>query len=469
MPTMEDIQVESDLEGLTLDILGQAERINRLYTQLTLCFPVRDDSLSFRAEVIDNLERGLVRLSKEFPWIAGKVVQDDDVFKVIPAKTALSLVVKELRDYDTVSTWDELKHANFPFHMLDEDVVAPCKTMVEPEAERPVLMVQANFVRGGLLLTVNAQHGSMDMAGQGQVVALFAKACRGEEFTKDEVEIGNMRRTGRIPISDHEIAYHCEPPNPRQEEVAQDAKPHEAQPTTPLDALVWAYFDFSAASLSSLKEVATQTLNTLNCTYPGFVSTDDVLTAFIWQSITRAREPRLDHPWATVTTLSRNVDIRRYYDLPSTYPGLMTSETRHPCRVDDIVEHRPFGVVASGLRAALNPALLRMGVQSRATAIARNREAVLQRNIAAMSDPRFDVRLSSWAKEKLYDLDFGPCLGKPEAVRRPKFGNGAREGLVYFLPKGRDGSIVVGICLRQEDMDRLRTDKEVLRCATWIG
>ena len=467
MVAMNDYHIHAHFKELPLDILGQAERINRLYTQITLCFPVREDTLSLRTGIISNLERGLAQLSKSFPWIAGKVVQNDGAFKIVPAETALSLEVKH--DYDTVPTWDKLNQANFPFRMLDEDVVAPCKTMVEPEAQRPVLMVQANFVKGGLLLSFNAQHGSMDMTGQGQIITLFAKACRGDDYTEDELGTGNMHRTGRIPIPDDEAPDHPDSPKSEQEEVTRkveaNAKSGERQPATPSGTLVWAYLDFPASSLSRLKEIASENL-TADVT---FVSTDDVLTAFIWQSMTRARQPRLDSPRSTPTTLTRNVDVRRHFDLPSTYPGLMATATSHKYSVDDIVHHKSLGAVASELRTALKPDLLRNSAELQATVIVRNKDAATHRSIAALSDPSLDVRLSSWAKEKLYDLDFGPCLRQPEAVRRPRFRNGAREGLVYLLPKGRDGGIVVGICLREEDMERLRTDKEVVRWSKWIG
>ncbi|KAK7725796.1 hypothetical protein SLS63_007951, partial [Diaporthe eres] len=420
-------------------------------------------------EIIHNLEIGLARLSKEFSWVTGKVIQVDEHFNITPAKTSLGLVVKELQDDVTVPTWDELREADFPFRMLDEDVAAPCKTLVEPDSERPVLLVQANFVKGGLLLTFNAQHGSMDMAGQAQVITLFAKACRGEAFAKDEVEVSNMRRTDRIPIADDKTPDASESPKPRPEGLAQDveanAKPRKPQPSSPSADLVWAYLDFPAASLSSLKKLAIQTLTP----HVAFVSTDDVLTSFIWQSITRARHSRLDSPRSTPTTLTRNVDVRRHFDLPPTYPGLMTTATSHTYPVNDLVNQETLGAVASGLRAALSPDSLRHNAIVQATAIARNKDAAAQRSIAALSNPSFDVRLSSWAKENLYDLDFGPCLGQPEAVRRPKFMNGAREGLVYFLPKGREGDIVVGVCLREEDMKRLRMNGDVIQWSKWIG
>lgn len=466
---MDESEVEKDLPGVHLDNLGQTERINSLYTQITFCFPIRIDGTSSPREIVDNLERALTRLGIEFPWVTGKVIKNDDGFKILPAETSPRLVTKQLQDDASVPTWDELKHANFPFRMLNEDVVAPCKTMLEPDTDRPVLLVQANFVKGGFLLTFNAQHGSMDMAGQGQVITLFAKACRGEDFTKDEVVIGNMQRENRIPIPDNKGPTQFDSSKSKPPGVVQDsegnAKPRQVQPSMPSDALLWAYLDFTSASLSRLKELASRALSS----EVTFVSTDDVLTAFIWQSITRARQPRLGSPRLMPTTLTRNVDVRRHFDLPPTYPGMMTTATSHTYAVDDLVNQKPLGYVASGLRTALSRDSLRSNTVNQATAIARNKDAAAQRSVAVLSDPTLDVRLSSWAKEKLYDLDFGPCLGQPEAVRRPMFMHGAREGLVYFLPKDRDGGIMVGISLRQEDMERLRTDDVVLRFSRWVG
>jgi hypothetical protein len=89
----------------------------------------------------------------------------------------------------------------------------------------------------------------------------------------------------------------------------------------------------------------------------------------------------------------------------------------------------------------------------------------------AGSSLNLDVRLSSWAKEICYDLDFGFGFGfgKPKAVRRPAFTEGAREGLVYFLPKTLDGEIAVGVCLREADLERLKTDEEFAKFGRYIG
>lgn len=54
-------------------------------------------------------------------------------------------------------------------------------------------------------------------------------------------------------------------------------------------------------------------------------------------------------------------------------------------------------------------------------------------------------------------------------MRRPRLEEGVREGLVYFLPKRLDGEFVVGVCLRGEDLGRLREDREFGRFGEYIG
>lgn len=54
-------------------------------------------------------------------------------------------------------------------------------------------------------------------------------------------------------------------------------------------------------------------------------------------------------------------------------------------------------------------------------------------------------------------------------MRRPLFIEGAREGLVYFLPRTLDGEITVGVFLRDEDLERLKGVEEFAEFGTYIG
>jgi hypothetical protein len=465
---MVTLGIASDLDNFHLDIFGQGPRINRLYTQITLCFPLPGNSSVSDLELINIFTKGIEQLSANFPWVAGKVVNEHGSFKIKPFENTTRLVVKDYRNDRSAPTWDTLRRANFPFSMLDECIIAPRKTLAVsdvsdvPNSELPVFLIQVNFITSGLLLTINGQHGSMDMTGQGQIMHLFAKACRNEPFTPSELSIGNMDRKNIIDLLDDDT------PGPELDhqilkDTTSDGGGQAVQPQTQPSECIWAYFTFPATSLAALKSLAMKTIPSGS----NFVSTDDVLSAFIWQSITRVRLPRLGSPSTLNSALSRNVDARRYLSIPSTYPGFITSSTLHTSAIGALVKE-PLGSIAAQLRSALDPASIRYRMRASATRISNYGEEQ-KPSVAATSVPELDIRLSSWAKENCYDLDFGFGIGKPEAVRRPRFAAGAREGLVYFLPRALDGEIAVGVCLRDDDLERLKADEEFTKFATYIG
>lgn len=85
----------------------------------------------------------------------------------------------------------------------------------------------------------------------------------------------------------------------------------------------------------------------------------------------------------------------------------------------------------------------------------------------ATLDPSADFMFSSWAKLDCYELDFHLGLGKPDAVRRPRFE--PVESLIYLMPRTLDGKIAAVVCLRDEDMERLRADEEFPKYERYIA
>ncbi|PPQ94381.1 hypothetical protein CVT25_002440 [Psilocybe cyanescens] len=242
---------------------------------------------------------------------------------------------------------DAMRSAHFLFTLLSESLLCPRTTLhlsISPLQTSPVLVLQATFVQGGMLLMLVAQHNVMDMTSQALVVKLFDKACKGETFGEEEIREGNVNREHAIPQldSDGEEDYTPGPQLVRAPSLQTD-------PTPPPPNCTWAYFSFSAASLAALKNLAVPTLPSST----DFISTDDVLTAFIWQHITRARLPRLSLPADSTnsestqhnretstrtststrrSTLARAIDPRRFMGLPDTYPGLVQNMTRNAPR-----------------------------------------------------------------------------------------------------------------------------------------
>jgi trichothecene 3-O-acetyltransferase len=259
LPDMDGPAIVKDLNDY-LDILGQ-QPLLKIYTQICFCFSVAD--ASSHSAIINTLTNGLERLSASFPWLAGKVVNEGSgegnsgIFKIIPLETIPRLVVKDLRHDPSIQTMDALRGANFPFSMLDETVIAPCKTLLGSSDESasdpaPVFLLQANFITGGLLLTFVGQHNTMDMTGQGQITHLFSKACRNEQFTSEELSSGNLARRNLIPLLDDsykqgpELARQIVKPTPSHP-ISNGTTGHLAPPPPP--KCTWTYFTFHPTSL----------------------------------------------------------------------------------------------------------------------------------------------------------------------------------------------------------------------------
>lgn len=447
-----------------LDVMGQQPFLHKLYTQLCCIFAVADDTTHKR--VIATLRDGLDRLAESFPWLAGDVINEGasegytGVYRIVPSGK-IPLIARDLRGNPSAPTMDDLRRANCPMSMLDEKLIAPCLTLNLPgntiglaADSAPAFAVQANFVEGGLMLVIVGQHNVMDMTGQGHVMDLMSKACHNQPFTPDEILIGNPDRTKTIPLLDD--AY-----EPGSELDPQIVKPKpEVSKDSPSQSS-WAYATFSAASLATLKSLATKTMTQSS----GFVSTDDTVSAFIWQCISRARILRLDP--SSQSTFARAVDVRQRMGFPATYPGVLQNMTYNSDTLQSLTD-KPLGAIASDLRAQLDPKVTDLAYNTRAMAtfIARAADKT-KLSVTACVDIPSGLMLSSWAKIDAYDLDFNLGLGKPEAVRRPCFV--PFESLIYLMPKSPNGEMAVAICLRDEDWRRLKVDEEFNKYARYVG
>jgi hypothetical protein len=363
------------LTDFPLDILGQQSRINRVYTQITFCFPLVGDGSYLQSDTVNTVENGFQRLSENFPWIAGKIANDNGTFKIKPTDSPPRVVIKDYTKDPSVPNWNTLLQANCPFIMLDGSILAPCKTPETSSKGLLVFLVQANFVSGGgLLLTLNGQHGAIDMAGLAQVIYLFSKACRDHTFTEDELSIGNIDTRNLIPLVDdnaNDISRNHNGP------LAGDEKPRKVQLTEQKTASTnckWAYFSFRNTSLEILKSQATITIPTGTSE---IISTDVALSAFIWQSISRIRLEsftQLNQSTSNLeTTLSRNVDVRRHLGIPASYPGLVTDTTVHPFPLEEVAK-QSLRFLSSELRSALDPAALSRHTREIATRISREKK-----------------------------------------------------------------------------------------------
>ncbi|KAK6347350.1 hypothetical protein TWF696_007418 [Orbilia brochopaga] len=447
------------LDDFYLDILGQQG--TPVYTQICLCYGLPDTSSDWYPQIIETLQAGLKRLAASFPWAAGQIVNEgagpgnSGIYKIKPLENAPVLVVKDLRVDSDAPTMESLRQSSFPFRMLDESVICPQPTLILPgTSPQEVCLVQLTLITGGLLFAFLGHHAAMDGIGQGQLMHLLNKACRNEPFTPEELATGNAPRRDIIPLLDDSYTPGAEL-NHQLFAPPATPPPLPNQPLQPPPQKLWANFIFSGAALTELKATTAASLAS------GYISTDDAITALVWQCVTRARL-HLD-PDASVT-LARAVSVREFLNIPPTYPGVVNNMTYHHSTASLLTDptSMPLGAIATNLRAELDPKTSSLSYMTRAMATYLHRAADKTTiNITARLDLAKDIMLSSWAKLPCYEFDFGMGIGVPEAIRRPQFT--PVESLMYLMPRKADGEIVLTLCLREDDMVRLSTDPEFIK------
>lgn len=467
----------STTTDVELDIFGAKLGMN-IYTQLTWCFSITGKPDQER--YVDVIQRGLARLSAAVPWITGSVLVEG-AHDGLPGTAKIRLPISSSQDgnphatvrlvvsrfeEDSELAMEKLIDHGFPMTMLHEDKLAPCRTLPQPddesakaqtEAEWLVFLLQMTFVRGGVLLTFVGHHAAMDMTCQGELIRLLDKACRDESFSEHELEIVNCDRANLIPTIQNDMDTKAvlkdqliEASIPKTEDGATEVKKEAANPAT----CSWQYFNFKASALEAIKKLASEGITGEGA----YISTDDALTSFIWQSITRIRSTHLPLKQAS-TSLARAVDARRYLNLDSATPGLIQDMTYHTFPITSLL-NQPLSTTALSLRKAVDPSTSDIALRTKALATHLSRRSPSQKNdisFTANLDFEKDLALSSWTKVKGYDFEFGLGLGRPVAVRRPAFT--PVEGLIYFMPRDDEGGIAVAICVKDGELEGLKSDE----------
>ncbi|KAH6604576.1 trichothecene 3-o-acetyltransferase [Trichoderma cornu-damae] len=445
------------------DVMGQLMFL-KTYTHILLGFPTAE-AVSEGA-VVGDLEKAARRLTDAFPWLSGHVVRQgtgpgkSGLAKVVPyapGARPTPVVAKDCRKL--CPSFRSIVDAGGPMSMLDGEILTSREGMpygydesVEPA---PVISIQANFVQGGLLVAFAAQHNILDMNGLGQMIRLFAKACRGEPFTQSELEQGNRDRRNVVRLLG---------PDESRTDLARFRTPKPAsgsapRPSPPAD-LRWAYFHFSGPKLAELKRSASK---------PGsWISTDDALSALACQRITSVRLQRLGAGLAqTTVTFCRAINARRFLEtpLPREYMGHMVYAIEQTLPVNDAAATADVAALSGKLRADID-GLRPVAIHTFATAVAENEDKAAFSYGPLLDCSGLDIIYSSWTGLGLYQETFG-TLGNPLLAKREKFK--PMESLVYLMPKTETGDVDVAMCLREEDINRLKADEVLTRYGKYIG
>ena len=432
------------------------------------------------ADITSNLRAALALTLKTIPIIAGSVAvsrQQGD------QKGSLSVQSPYFEAEDIVSSKDlrhqydykQLQAAHFSSDAIAFDAIAP-KQFEEAADSTPVMLAQANFLRGGLLLFFAVHHCVLDEVGLFNVMKIWSSCCRGDvglEFVTpqwfDQTSLWQGAGSGRL--EDH--PEYTLAPEGGDVRAAED--PSAFYPSS--ENVSSATFFFSDESLGRLKIAAGMPDGNDG---RAWISTNDALIALCWCCITSARLAESTNPTDAIFSLfAMAVNGRSQLQPPMSpdYCGNVVLIAKTLAKADDLLFPHPgrLAKVASLIRRAVN--VVDDGYVRDVIQMVRNVDDVGR--LAPRKRPATEYTLicSTWARQPYYSLDWGKTVGgNCERVRCRRI---KTDGAILIFPRlpstdcgagesdRMEGGIEVQLSMQSGHLERLTTDPIFTEFAQW--
>ncbi len=451
-------------------LLSPVDQIIRVgYVCFVLLFPV--PSTSRNLEVYSRLKAGLSLTLSEIPLIGGHLTGERTQVKV-GDDYGVRFVYNDRTAPDpetglTVS-YDELKRNNFPCSALDPKETTPVP-IIPTEPEPPVMVIQATFIQGGLILTSCLHHRVSDGLAFAAVLKAWAQhtavvgMVNGNDLGASIAGL-ETRSMDRTPLHNGLLGAHLgDLPQFRLSKVAADATAPVAttsQSGAPVGPLRFCVFYFSASRLAQLKLVASP-LNPAD----GWISTNDALCALLWRHVVRARA----RATRGLLDFAVAVEARRRLvpPLPKEYLGNATFYSGVTCDSSTVLApSTPLATVAQLIRKSVSDF-----DSAKIRAIIGLINSLPQASDLAYKvydDPDRGFCVTSWVDLGLLDFDWGAGLGRADSVRVPNVRMERGMPWCGFFPrKPGDGGLEVLFFLEEPAVRALREDEEFMAFAEW--
>ncbi|KAJ5781988.1 uncharacterized protein N7518_010471 [Penicillium psychrosexuale] len=410
------------------------------------------------------LQAGYQALTQRIPEVACEAVPDGSSkqkgvmrFRKLENNEVARIVVKDLRE-SFRSDYAELKDKSFPVSSFDADTFCPRSVWPAAGERLPISVVQANFIRGGLILTWCILH----MAGDGTTfytwTNIWAEECRraqGLEILdpihlpeaiwqdREQVTKPTGHNAGKLENHPEYTLLPFTPPGPPPK---MSSLSHCGQ-----------IFYFSPESLAKLKAEASPA-NATKPTDQKWISTNDALAALLWRTVMAVQSPLDTLEGDPVSVFNIAIDGRQRTD-PKLHPSTLG------CFLEYVSVSAPIRKMLStttlaDLATEIRKAILRADEQftDDVITLVEQLEDVDRLVPTAFLDvPGFNCVLTSWVNFKLYGLEWGPLLGNNiEAVRVPHVG--CINGCQVVLPVLPNGGMEILVGVEESCLDRLLGD-----------
>ncbi|KAI0508952.1 putative enoyl-CoA hydratase/isomerase family protein [Xylaria bambusicola] len=430
------------------------------HSKRILCFslPPQHD----KEQLVRYLHTAFQRTVKRVPFLAGSIVPFPPdqggrpwLRNLVP-EGAAHLVIKDL---SSELSWSELVKANFSQHLLDTDQLCPLpKAAYVQDDPVDVCQFQANFIEGGLLLVVSIVHIAADGRGVTEIINIFAEQLRKAQLDSgnEPLQAGNdvVYRSDRMAlVSGNGVPGTLE----NHGAWTSDAVNSHAQIADVPNSC--RMFCITAGGLAKLKQLAAKA-----STGPDeWLSTNDVISAFIWRSIMVARNRAGILPTDGTSSVVQPIDCRAHLGLPQPFFGNALYMTKSSLSLQKLADpERGLVEAARLLRSAIQSVNADKFRDLVGYATRTELESGIRLNIYEEL-PIGGIILTSHFKFDLHGLDFGPAFsqdgnGHMQTLRLPA--QGTQAGIVIIMPKLTDGSCEFMVTESDSTLSALERDDE---------
>ncbi|KAL5093715.1 hypothetical protein Trisim1_010443 [Trichoderma cf. simile WF8] len=444
----------------------------RMYFGEILCFPSTDTNL------FPLLQQGLSKVAASVPQLTSFVVQDDarpGKLRLERGRDSIDNILVNVDDpLETMPDYESLKRTSFPV-FPQSSLFYPHIPNVPWAAPWPVMRAEVTRVRGGFVLVVLVHHCVFDGVALSELLNLWASCCAHNASARPP-EIGQSR-LNRAVLQGEELKQESSPPADilkivnKQSFLSQIISfikrafnpilPKPLSPTWPI-----ALYRLPYDKLQGLKHTLNQFAPRLGVR---FLSTNDVVSALIWSCATMAMSTSFER-WNFMsccsTGVSVNIRSRIQPRLPDDFIGCaigvayIDMARKTLCTAAEVASFESLARVAAAIRHGVD-------------GITNEKMREILNYVDGQEDPTKlqwrpkklnEFYISSWANQRIYDADWGPHIGKCEALRVAQI---ALAPMCVILPPrmgfestdGYCGDIELVVSLEGLHMDRFRRSK----------
>jgi hypothetical protein len=455
----------------------------QVYTRMALVFPCTD-----HAPAIATLQAALAKTCDQIPYLKGRVYEHD-----ISQRKQSYLVSSpsdptpqfEEKPIPTESNYPELP-VGLPTYaeLASNRTPFPTQVFAHSPTGNGAKVIAGSYtkIEGGLIMCIVTYHKVIDGTGYSEILRVLAENARNidnEAFKPakcpDPEEIAKRRSLilagkeldAELQSLDFDEMLKRHPVYTLRSKAAERAKGVAGMPKP--GSGTNKVFAFSGRKVAAAKEELAKTLPKEKLTV------NNILTALMWMAVTHIRATREEDPIKAETSkMDYSVGARRIVgpsllDPPYLGNALCYAAAELPLSTlsaiatpSDVSALVPVIESVIDGAAHLTPSYVNSLVR-----LSDSNPDLSDITPAWLLNGPSDLHFTSWAQVGVYDLDFGPKVGKPGYMRSTfmKF-----DGVVNFLPRRRVGQgeeeeMECSVLLRMDDMERLSKDE---RLAAWL-